>query len=197
MRNSCMAFARCPFVLPQRKTRQLAVFILQGTHMNNTITRVDHSALKANQIIIIILNISAFVFDLPGLAAFVALVMISGTILGKSGFVFVYKGILIPLKLARPSIVQDNPEPHRFAQGLGGVFMLAASLALFNGAITLGWGLVWLVTALAALNAFGGFCVGCFVYYWLARIKVPGFNRQPPAGTFPGMKPRGLESHEF
>lgn len=37
--------------------------------------KVDHSALKANQLTIIGLNILAFVLNLPWLAAFVALVM--------------------------------------------------------------------------------------------------------------------------
>jgi hypothetical protein len=50
--------------------------------------------------------------------------------------------------------------------------------------------LVWLVAALAALNAFGGFCVGCAIYYWLGKLHMPGFTKAPPAGTFPGMRPR-------
>jgi hypothetical protein len=54
----------------------------------------------------------------------------------------------------------------------------------------LGWSLVWLVIALAALNLFAGFCVGCAVYYWLARLNVPGFAQHPPAGTLPGMRPK-------
>jgi hypothetical protein len=83
----------------------------------------------------------------------------------------------------------DNPEPHRFAQGFGATVVLAGTAALYLGVPALGWGLVWLVAALAALNAFGGFCVGCFVYYWLARLHAPGFSRQPPEGTFPGMRP--------
>jgi hypothetical protein len=68
--------------------------------------------------------------------------------------------------------------------------MGVGSVALFLGAGVLGWSLVWLVVALAALNAFGGFCVGCAVYYWLSRFNLPGFTKQPPAGTFPGMKPK-------
>ena len=69
--------------------------------------------------------------------------------------------------------------------------MLLGSLALFGGAATLGWGLVWMVTALAALNAFGGFCVGCFIYYWLGRLNMPGFRATPPPDTFPGRRPQG------
>ena len=68
--------------------------------------------------------------------------------------------------------------------------MLAGSSALFAGLPGLGWVLTWLVAALAALNAFAGFCVGCFIYYWLARLGAPGFPKVPPAGTFPGMRPR-------
>ena len=44
--------------------------------------------------------------------------------------------------------------------------------------------------ALAALNLFAGFCVGCAVYYWLQKLGLPGFTRQPPAGIVPGMRPR-------
>jgi len=90
----------------------------------------------------------------------------------------------------KPDVLNDNPEPHRFSQILGFVFMTAGSVALFLGASIVGWSLVWLVVALAALNAFGGFCVGCAVYYWLTRFNLPGFTKQPPAGTFPGMKPK-------
>jgi hypothetical protein len=63
-------------------------------------------------------------------------------------------------------------------------------LALYGGATALGWGLVWLVIALAALNLFVGFCAGCAVYYWLNRLDIPGFVKAPPEGTFPGMRPK-------
>ena len=152
--------------------------------------KVDHSALKANQLTIILLNILAFVFNLAPLAAFVALVMGLGALLNLPGFILLYRYIYKPLGLLKPDVLDDNPEPHRFAQFLGFVFMTAGSIALFLGAGVLGWGLVWLVVALAALNAFGGFCVGCAVYYWLGRLNVPGFTQSPPAGILPGMKPK-------
>ena len=123
----------------------------------------------------------------------VAVVMILGAVLKTPGFGFVYRYALKPAGLVKPDVLLDNPEPHRFAQGLGGVFMLAGSLALWAGFATLGWGLVWLVAGLAALNAFGGFCVGCTMYYWLSRLKLPGFYKSPPAGTFPGMRPKAQE----
>ncbi|HEY3311395.1 MAG TPA: DUF4395 domain-containing protein [Anaerolineales bacterium] len=159
--------------------------------MDTKLQKVDHGALKANQIVIIVLNILAFVLNLPWLAALVAAFMLIGTFLGLPGFILVYRSALKPLGLVKPDILLDNPEPHRFAQGFGGVVIVLGLLALFAGYTILGWGLVWLVIALAALNAFGGFCVGCFVYYWLTRIGVPGFSKQPPIGTFPGMRPKG------
>ena len=158
--------------------------------MVQTLQKVDHSLLKANQLVIISLNVLAFIFNQPFLALFVALVMGLGTALKTPGFGFVYKNFLKPRGWMKPDVLDDHPEPHRFAQFLCFVFMTAGSIALFSGAIFPGWSLVWLVAALAALNAFGGFCVGCAAYYWLNRFNLPGFSKQPPAGTFPGMKPK-------
>ncbi|MBL8076657.1 MAG: DUF4395 domain-containing protein [Anaerolineales bacterium] len=160
------------------------------TSTSQTLQKVDHSALKTNQLFIIGLNILAFIFNLPILAAFVALMMGIGAALKTPGFGFIYKSILKPRGWMKPDVLDDNPEPHRFSQIVGYIFMLAGSIALFYGATVLGWTLVWIVVALASLNAFGGFCVGCAMYYWLVRLNVPGFGKQPPAGTFPGMKPK-------
>jgi hypothetical protein len=160
----------------------------------NTLQKVDHTALKTNQAVIIVLNVAAFIVNLPWLAGIVALAMLVGTILKIPGFRFVYR-LLRRMTSLKPDILPDNPEPHRFAQGFGGVVMLIGILSLFSGAAVLGWGLVWLVIALAALNLFGGFCVGCAVYYWLSRLNAPGFSKSPPEGTIPGMKPKVSESH--
>lgn len=157
---------------------------------SQTLQKVDHSALKLNQLFIISLSVLAFILDQPILAALVAAVMGVGAVLKAPGFGFVYKYLLKPRGWMKPDVVYDNPEPHRFSQILGFVFMTAGSLALFLGAGVPGWSLVWIVIALASLNAFGGFCVGCAVYYWLGRFNLPGFNKQPPAGTIPGMKPK-------
>ena len=158
---------------------------------SQTLQKVDHAALKANQLFIISHNILAFIFNQPWLAAAVALVMGLGSAFKVPGFLPIYRNILKPLGWMKPDVLDDNPEPHRFAQGFGSVVMAGGMLALFLNLPALGWALVWLVTALAALNAFGGFCVGCAVYYWLNRLHVPGFHKAPPPGTIPGMRPRG------
>jgi membrane protein DedA with SNARE-associated domain len=152
---------------------------------------VDHSALRTNQAVIITLSLLAFVFDSAWMAGLTAVVMLLGTLVGKPGFGFVYQRGLKPLGWLKPEMISDNPEPHRFAQGFGALVMLSGTAALLMGGVVLGWGLVWLVIALAALNLFAGFCVGCAMYYWLGKINFPGFVKRPPRGVIPGMKPTG------
>jgi hypothetical protein len=152
--------------------------------------KVDHSSLRVNQALIILGLLVAFILNLPWLAAAVALVMLIGAAIGRPGFFFIYLGLLRPAGIVRSDVLSDNPEPHRFAQGFGGVVAALSSALLFLGAASAGWALSWLVIVLAALNLFAGFCAGCAVYYWLNRLQVPGFPRSPPAGTFPGMRPR-------
>ena len=144
------------------------------------IRRVDQSALRVNQAFIIGLSILAFVLNNVWLAAFVAIVMLVGTAVPAFAlFKQIYQHILRPAGLVKPDAMVDNPEPHRFAQGFGGVVVGLAVLALAAGLPVLGWGLVWLVIALAALNLFLGFCAGCFIYYQLNRLGLPGFRISP------------------
>lgn len=57
------------------------------------------------------------------------------------------------------------PAPRRFAQAMGGTFMLAIALALYSGSRTLAWTLeAVLVTAQAAL-IFGRFCLGSYLFF--------------------------------
>ena len=158
--------------------------------MSDSLRPVDHRALATNQIIIIGLNLLAFILNVPAISLGVGLVMALGTIFGKPGFYPIYAGILKPLKWVKPEVILDNPETHRFAQGFGTVVLLAGSVALLAGQPILGWSLVWLVIVLASLNAFAGFCAGCFVYYQLAKLKLPGFSKNAPDGIFPGLKPK-------
>ena len=156
--------------------------------MSSNLQRVDHSALKTNQAFIILFLVIGFVAIQPWLVVFTAAVMLLGTAFGQPGFGILYRRVLKPLKLVKPDVLLDHPEPHRFAQGLGGVFLVGGAAALFGGVGLLGWALVWVVIGLAALNLFAGFCTGCAVYYWLNRLHVPGFIQAPPEGTFPGTR---------
>ena len=137
--------------------------------------KVDQSALKVNQAFIIGLLLLAYLLDAAWLVAFVAVVMGVGTAVpALSLFKAIYQYGLRPAGLVKPQVISDNPEPHRFAQGFGGVVVALAALALFAG-LSIGWALAGLVVILAALNLFLGFCAGCFLYYQLNRLGVPGF----------------------
>jgi hypothetical protein len=141
--------------------------------------QVDLSAIRTNQVSIIGLLMTAFIIDSIALVALVSLVMALGTAVpGLSLFKQIYQRILRPSGLIRPDVIVDNPEPHRFAQGFGSLVLAAAVLFLLAGS-ALGWLLLWSVIILAGLNLFLGFCAGCFLYYQLNRLNVPGFERFP------------------
>ena len=141
---------------------------------------VDHTALRVNQASIIALLTLAFILDSWIIAAFVGAVMLIGTAAPKLAlFKQFYVRVLKPAGIVKPDVVVDNPEPHRFAQGFGGVVVALGVLALLLGATFVGWALAWVVIFLAALNLFLGFCAGCFVYYQLNRLNVPGFEHSP------------------
>ncbi|NMB91024.1 MAG: DUF4395 domain-containing protein [Chloroflexi bacterium] len=150
---------------------------------------VDHSAIRTNQAVIILLVVLSFIFNLPALVGLLGAALLLGTLAKRPAFGFLYQRALKPLGWVRPDVLRDHPEPHRFAQGFGSAVLLVAAAALWAGASTAGWALAWLVAALAGLNLFAGFCAGCAMYYWLNRLHVPGFAHRPPEGVFPGMRP--------
>ncbi|MDE3231406.1 MAG: DUF4395 domain-containing protein, partial [Chloroflexota bacterium] len=89
-------------------------------------------------------------------------------------FRLLYRYVVVPLRLLRPRIVEDDPAPHRFAQGIGATFLVASTLLLFllPGATAVAWALDLIVFALSLVNLTVGFCAGCFVYYQLGRLGV-------------------------
>jgi molybdopterin converting factor small subunit len=149
---------------------------------------VDHAALRTNQAVIIGLLLAAFIADAPALVAVVGAVVLWGSARGRPGFVGVYRLLRAAGRL-QPEVLNDNPEPHRFAQLVGGFVLSLGAVAFVMGAASAGWFLTAVVVALAGINLFAGVCVGCALYYWLARFHVPGFTKSPPAGTRPGRRP--------
>lgn len=142
--------------------------------------RVDHSALRTNQVFIISLLILGFILNAPLWVGFVSAVLLIGTLFPPAGlFKSIYWFILKPTGLVKSDIRVDNPEPHQFAQFLGGIFTLLSTIALALNSTLIGWSLAWIVVALAALNLFAGICVGCVIYYQLHRLGITGFTRAP------------------
>lgn len=137
--------------------------------------QVDRTALRVNQALIVALLVAAFLLDQPWLVALVAAVMIVGTLSPRLAlFQRLYADVLRPAGLLRPDLRAEAAAPHRFAQGLGGGVLVAATAALFAGLAVLGWALALVVVALAAVNLIFGFCAGCFVYFQLARLRRAG-----------------------
>jgi hypothetical protein len=138
---------------------------------------VDHSALKVNQAAIVAIVLIAFVGSIFW-TLFLALIPLLGLILLLGTFVpqlalfkqFYFK-VLKPRGIVKPQPVQDRPEPHNFAQGLGGVFLGIASLLLVSVPIV-GIALTLLVAVLAFVNLAFGYCLGCQIFYQLERRGV-------------------------
>lgn len=139
--------------------------------------KVDLSAIKVNQASIITITLLGFILNVPALAAFVGVVMVSGTAWKELAlFKQFYRRVLKPVKLTKPDVVEGPSAPHEFAQLLGGIFLLVGSSLIFTGSYFWGWMLAWVVILLAAVNLFFGFCAGCFLYYQFGKLGVPGFR---------------------
>lgn len=143
--------------------------------------KVDTTVIKFNQASIITLTLLAYLFDWRWLVLFVGVVLGVGTIWpGRALFQQIYRRALKPAGLLQPHVIDDDPAPHRFAQGLGATFLGLSSLALLGlRADILGWGLAGLVVVLAAINLFFHFCAGCFLYYQLRRLGLIRRSESP------------------
>ena len=143
---------------------------------------VDHSALKVNQAGIIATVLVAFVgsaFYRPALALIplLAIVLLVGTFAPNLAlFKQFYFKVLKPRGIVKARPVQDRPEPHNFAQGLGGVFLAVSSFFLYLGSPTygpllliIGLALALIVAVLAFVNFAFGYCLGCQIYFQLGK----------------------------
>jgi hypothetical protein len=127
---------------------------------------VDVNVPRFNQALVALLAGSAFLFDLPWLVAATFVVLALSWFGGPSvaPFTRLYVGVVRPRLQPRGPTEFELAAPPRFAQLLGAIFLGAATLALALGWSTLGWALVLIVTALAALGATARICVGCLIY---------------------------------
>jgi hypothetical protein len=140
----------------------------------------DRSVLKVGQVFIIGLNVIAFALGFVLqlnyawlLVPLVGVVMAVGVAIpGLNLFRLVYLRVLKPAGLVKPNIAQEDPTPHRFANGVGAAFLGFSTLAFVLGAAGIGWALSWVVIVLAFINFAFDFCVGCQVYFQLDRMHL-------------------------
>jgi len=133
--------------------------------------RVDAHLTKFSQAWVVALTGMAFLFNKPIVTLLTAISLAVSALVPAAGpFRLLYHHVVVPRRLLAPRIVEDDPAPHRFAQGVGAAFLSAASILLFfTKARSLGWALNLIVFVLAAINLTVGFCAGCFVYFHLGR----------------------------
>jgi hypothetical protein len=135
---------------------------------------VDHSALKVNQAGIVLTVLvsfigSAFYRPLLVLIPLLAIVLLLGTFVPRLAlFKQLYFKVLKPRGIVKPRPIEDNPVPHNFAQGLGGVFLAIASIFLLPLTVV-GLALALLVAVLAFVNFAFGYCLGCQIYFQLGK----------------------------
>ncbi|CAM4186745.1 DUF4395 domain-containing protein [Deinococcus marmoris] len=139
--------------------------------------QTDLSALKFNQYAVIGVTLLTLISGLSALTLLLGAAMLLGAV----------RPDLSPLRAAyrmfgrrlglQPEVVDEDPRAHHFAQGVGGVFLLASALAMLAGWPLLGLGLGVMVIALAGLNLSQKICVGCLMYFQYRRLRYAVLSR--------------------
>ena len=109
-------------------------------------------------------NIWVLIFILYGFLARV----LTGQTLSPIGLIATK--ILVPL-FGNPEKLVPGP-PKRFAQAIGLVFSAAALITLLFSEISATRYLIGILGFFASLEAFVGFCTGCYVFGWLIRFRL-------------------------
>jgi hypothetical protein len=81
---------------------------------------------------------------------------------------YLFKTLVRP-RLSAPAHLED-PQPPRFAQGVGLAFALVGLVGYLSGASLLGAVATGFALAAALLNAVFGFCLGCELYLLIRRV---------------------------
>ncbi|WP_161882862.1 DUF4395 domain-containing protein [Deinococcus alpinitundrae] len=133
--------------------------------------RTDLSALKFNQLSVVTLTALALLLRQPWLSALLGAAMLIGAVWpARSPMKAAYRTLAPRLGL-KPDVVDESPEAHHFAQGVGGMFLLASACSVFGGLTGLGVALGFLVIALALLNLTARICVGCLMYFQYKMLR--------------------------
>ncbi|HEV2012050.1 MAG TPA: DUF4395 family protein, partial [Candidatus Limnocylindria bacterium] len=131
---------------------------------------IDARAPRTNQAIVGTLSLLAILTGWWGILAAVALQLAIGLTFGRRYCLpcLLYFEVIQP-RLGEGPI--EDSRPPRFANLVGVAFLGAASLAYAVGFTTAGQILGGIVAALAILAATTGFCVGCEMYRFAARLR--------------------------
>ena len=94
----------------------------------------------------------------------------TGVFLGvqRTPAAYLFKTLVRP-RLSAPAHLED-PQPPRFAQGVGLAFALVGLVGYLSGATLLGAIATGFALAAALLNAVFGYCLGCEMYLLIRRL---------------------------
>ena len=108
-----------------------------------------------------------------------AVLFATGVSLGvqRTPAAYLFKTLVRP-RLGTPTHLED-PEPPRFAQGVGLAFAVVGLLGYLAGVPLLGAIATGFALAAALLNAVFGFCLGCEMYLLIRRVT-PGRQGSTP-----------------
>jgi len=99
-----------------------------------------------------------------------------GAFVGATPYSFIYKRIVKP-RLSG-DVPTEDVRPPQFAQLVGFLFTLSATIAYSFGADSLGFVIVGFALTAALLNAAFNFCLGCEVYLLITRAKAAVSSRK-------------------
>jgi hypothetical protein len=132
---------------------------------------IDPRGPRFNQGALSVGLLTGFLLDWRPVAPLFAVVLFLGWAFGPrvGPFLRLYADVIRP-RLAPPADRED-PRGPRFASLIGVIFLGSATVAFLGGVPVVGWILALIVVALAGLSATTGLCVGCEVYFFLARRR--------------------------
>ena len=136
---------------------------------------VDSSVVRGKAAIHALLPAAAFLLGeeiAPYLLAFTGIAMAVSVLAGPKFSLFgrLFRLVIQPAFKIPPGRREDAA-PHRFAEALGAVVLLAAAAAYAAGQVVAGAVLALMVAALAALNAIAAICIGCQMYLLFKRTS--------------------------
>lgn len=139
--------------------------------------QVDSAVPRAKAALHFLLPAIAFLVGSPA-AQYILLatgLIMAASVLGGPKFSLfgrLFKAVRPALKIGAGKL--EAVAPHRFAEAVGAIFLLAAAAMYFAGVTLAGQVLALIVVALALLNAAAGICVGCQMYLLLKRFTGGG-----------------------
>lgn len=131
---------------------------------------IDQRAPRTVQTTVALMTGAAYLLDFWPLVTLMGLQLIVGLTLGRRFCVpcqFYFK-VLQP-RFGEGRI--EDSRPPRFANLVGAIFMMIATVLFLLGAPGAGWVFSLIVTALAGFAAISGICVGCEMYVVFARLR--------------------------